>query len=209
MPMPAVFPRGHEPVVWNPFFVAKPDVSASRAGPTSRVAPERQKRPRSFPRQVPMASSTSSLYDNRNEDGFVSLRTKRHRWIAAAVGILVAALALVWFLVGVPALASGDALHVAEWLSWTALFGVILALGIVGELSGPLDIRVCTDGVWTSRWRRVPVEEIRGSRVEETAGYILVRRPSRRVQRYWIHAQKRNLSNSMRFKAALEALMRK
>jgi hypothetical protein len=62
---------------------------------------------------------------------------------------------------------------------------------------------VSSDAVWTSGRRRLPVDVIRGSTVEETPISIRLRWTGAQSQRFWFAIQKRRLANPEKFKEAV------
>ena len=153
-----------------------------------------------------MGPSTGN-YDNRTEPGFSSVRKRRFLIVWANGCFFVALLAIIWYLVGVAALSTGDSMKLAVWLAASAFPLVVLVWGVAMELQSPLDFRIEPDCIWINRKRRLPADELRGSTLEETTTWIQLRRPGGPSDRSWFLIRKRDLASPEHFVAALKAML--
>ncbi len=99
-------------------------------------------------------------------------------------------------------------MKLAEWLSFSGLPAMLLVFGTIQELQKPLDIRVCCDAVWTSGRRRIPVDRLRGAKLEEGPATVRLRRPEPQSKRFWFVVRKRSLADCDHFKSAVQAILR-
>lgn len=148
-----------------------------------------------------------TTYDNRAEFGFAAIRDRRVRRIGSVTVLLVGILVLMWFVFGAPSLASGDSTGVTLWVASSAYPALLLIFGWALEFSGPLNIRVEGDAIWTSRLRKLPLTRLAGSVVEETPRSIGLRRPPPQAKRLWFLIPKQNLADPEAFRVAVARAM--
>lgn len=157
----------------------------------------------------PPSAAGEVLYDNSLEPSYESLRGQRRRRVLLSTAVLLAGLAIVNLVTAGPALMSMDPTLLALWLVGTAAFGVPLVWGMGVERASPLDVRVTARGVKAPGFRWVPVEALEGAELVDRGTFLVVRRAGGGPRRPVLSVWSRELSDSTKFKAALQSLLRR
>jgi hypothetical protein len=154
-----------------------------------------------------IATDSQPLYDNASRPEYASLRRLRLRRVAVSLVVFISILIVIAVVAFAPALYTGGLDRVVFWLAASAFPFVVIIGGLIDEAQHPLDIRVDTTGVTLRRRHHVPVSRLRGARLTETDGFIILRQVQGHRRRPILGIWKRDLANPEAFRLALSLLV--